>query len=100
MYHSEFIFEPLDLQNHQRVRHHGKQEKITIFVNCSQGKPRHINYAIPFSVQFLYLFSVAPVKVADWSCQKHFPGHLQKQILGPPEGVQATYPQWASRGNS
>lgn len=59
-----------------------------------------MNYEIPFSAQFLYLSSAAPISAADWLCQKHFPGHLQKMILGLPEGVQATCPQWASRGNS
>ena len=59
-----------------------------------------MNYEIPFSAQFPYLSSAAPRSSADWLCQKYYPGHPQKQILGLPEEVQPTYPQWASKGNS
>jgi len=40
------------------------------------------------------------MSAADWLCQKHYPGHLEKQILGLPGEEQAICPQWASKGNN
>lgn len=76
------------------------KEKVSNSEKLFMRKPCYMNYEIPVSVQFLYLSFAARMSAADWLCQKHYPGHLEKQILGLPGEVQAACPQWASKGNS